>query len=489
MLKRNTRSKHYVLSIIIQSDRDSSISSRCSLLLHNILLYASNFTYSYKPKLPSRIEDVVLGLFSTIEDSGVKRLLVYGRLEDRKRYIDTLNYLAKLNEHSILSSDIVLAVERPLIEAYHPRYISWAHTSLKKNTPIALYEHVKNHVDEETTISINPYLYSRRCLESYVNILVENLIPLTLVSLHSGIHRYKQAINQVVFQTLTYYMGLLLNSCRSEECRRNLQILQRLLKYTLLLQSVIVADTYIWIPYMWSLKVGAFPTEFLYSIASQPLSKLVDQVRYTICSERGNVACVFSKVQKTYLNYALEELNPQKLSGEYSTTDIIGKVEGVIRNTISKTLNYRLESETLIGRLKGLSSRLRERSSRKYSSLLLLATEQTSILLLSVLSEIMGVREFYILYTPQTLYQILLLTTLGLKSGICKTILHSNIQLHYIPIPSSEPYICESILENILKNIDSENTFFLLQGPATVTTPLYLKLLKHNIREENILLY
>lgn len=478
--------EHYIMDIILKSSGYDNISGKCSTLLHNMLLYGSSFTYSYRPEVEPR-NGVILGFFSTIDSNGVKKLLMYSSLKDWKRYIDTLNYLAKLNKHSILSSDTVMVVGKLLKEAYDPKFISWAHISLKKNAPIVPYDHVEDYIDSDMSINIDYDLFGCEYLEKYANILVENLIPLTLVSFHSGIHRYKQAINQVVFQTLTYYISLL-NHYRGGECE---SILQKLLKYMVMLQSAIMADTYVWMPYAWNLKEGAFLTEYLYSIASQPLSEFVDLIKRMTSSE--SITDIFRKVQKTYLDQAVEKLNHNILGGKYGITSLIDIVENIIKNTIITALNYELRIETLIGRLKRLGNEVRKkiqgRTDKRYDNIVLLATEQTSILLLGILREILDVNKFYILYTPQTLYQILLLISLGLKSERYSDPLLDDIKPYYIPIPSNEPYICESILENLLGNIDVEKTFFLLQGPAILVMPLYFKLLDHNIGEKHILIY
>lgn len=483
-------------------------------MLYNLLLYSSGFTYAFSPIDHGSSGWEQMDIFSIISGNpdpvpGIrKQILLYapgsGGLPT---YIDALNLLGRININSIFSSDALMVVDRKrmISEAYKPSYIVRAHISLKKNLPLIVYDDISS--PEKALIKIFPQeikidssLYECKELKAYADILVEHLVPLSIAIFHSGIHRFKQAYNQIAFQTLVYYTYLLLLAGNSLNRSYGLN---RLIEYATVLQSIIVADTYSWIPYTWIIKRGAYGTEFLYSVASLAIIELLkhyDQIasNYSLNYLTDYAISMFNRIEVTYFKRAVNYYRQYNRGKTIDLGELIGGIHEVVVDTLCEV--YKLDRygkvgsgihETLIARPKRIYDRLRNNCRREYESLFNTATEQTSILLLGVLLDIFRVNKIYLLYTPQTLTQVLLLKTL-IKSfrrisvggeRMCSVGI-KNIK--YVPIPSTEPYICEEIIDYLLLRTNLDKAVFVLQGASTTIIPIYMKLLEKGISNNNI---
>ncbi len=458
-------------------------------LTEKLILYSSGFTYS----LPLEAKQLEIGFgYSVHGDNVVKDIYLWANIKDDKGkkghggidvYIKGLKYLSEINLHSHLATNIIRCIS-VIPEAYKPSFITVAHHSLKKLYDVILYDSVYKELTR--------YTYSNRLSIELDNILAtishectarlftSHIIPLTLIALSSGVHRYGLALRQIAFQTIVYYLCNLIKSKISSTTK------EYIISYLLTLLSNIVADTYIWLPYTWSRKVGAYGSEYVYAIAASPLAQLIDSLYSLKPGETLDLMLeLIPYIKHRFIDMISRYLSTLTISYKLFIQELIE----VIRESINKYINVSLGGESLIGRARLLLNRVSEYVNSNSIMIelnrcivLITATEQFNPLIVDIVLKSIPRRdhvepELWIIYTPQTFYQLLLYKQIG-----CMKKLMDISNEKYIIIPATEGWLIKHMAKDIAYKLNNKLAFALLQGSLMTTLPIYHVLSKERER-------
>ncbi len=427
-----------------------------NVFLENIILYGSMFTYRFKPS----IKEVELALTYHVIDNEVieKELYIYmghgGKYSSI--YFDALNYLINSSYHSLLAVKMYKVVS-PMIEALEP-FRSYAHYSLKKMLPVIDNRLYRDKIigDDRRRVDLGlPEIRSN----DFTEFFVERVVPLIIISLASGVHRLGQALRQIASQSLVYAFYMIEKYSRSGHISKDLR--KKYIDIISKLFSAIVFDTYIWFPLAWLKKIGAYGVEHIYAVASQPVVQMLDILdpsRFSL------YLCLYDRIRSAIYKELISSSNKDIFG-------LVNRLSEIIMREISSYFNLKnLNRETLLGSL----IRYKNVKSDVPKNIVLTATEQFNPLHLLVAVErftdskdLSGFNKIIILYTPQTLYNVLLFKELLLGGDEDK--------IKYILIPSTEPYIVESISDRLLNNLKPEDTLLILQGGLVYVMPIYMK--------------
>lgn len=463
--------------------------------LMNFMLYASGFTYAFSPDISELNMGIGYGDYGGFID---KELYISMKGENQVIYIRGLQYLADISYHGLLTCRIYRCIS-PLIESYRPSYLTVAHESLKKNLPLLLDKAVcgklrrsleKNQliIDIDKLANID---------DKYFSIIIRDLLPLALTSILSGVHRQGLSIRQIASHTILYIIHNLYNDNNVGKTRS----VEEFIKLVSALLSNLVIDVYVWIPYTWIWKIGAYGSEYVYAVASKPLTQISDKLYGCSVEKVLNIIRNAHSINKFFIKAILNFYYKDNTTLKHLIEYLMSLIKDVIIKAIFRDheLKDKIYSEVLFGALNRFYSlqnykmlkTIRESiSSTDKVNLILTATEQFSIIQLEILYEVLDlhskITNLYILYTPETLFNLLVFKKLIDNKNIKNK--YKPKEIEYIAIPSTEPYISEKIMEHLIKEFidDLSDTITILQGSMTTILPIY-NVLRDNYRERGMI--
>lgn len=357
------------------------------------------------------------------------------------------------------------------------------------------------------------------------------VLALSLVSLLSPASRQSLGIRQLAAQEILRIVEESISkpSCDLEKSQ-GIDLLLRIL-------SLLVVDTYIWLPYHLAKIASIYGGELTFSVAARTLLDAVKHIVERNYSSR-DLACILrdsswiykEAISRTVIDFG-KRVRRIGSRGDISkiTCDLSREIEETISEILRRTMNIKDRSETLVGRLSrickgfgitGDKSDCTQRSTqdqgKKVTVSLISITEQTGPAIIRLLGRDRWPERLVLIYTPQTyynyLYTLLALRSIarsecgnqdGQKCGVAVVRSFDElvadggdhaIKIYPVLIPAIDGYIAGRIAEGLgkaletLKNnlegnknkidqIDLEVSG-LLQGVATVSLPLYIELEK-----------
>ncbi len=223
------------------------------------------------------------------------------------------------------------------------------------------------------------------------------------------------------------------------------------------LLASILEDSLIWFPKMLRLKRGAYGSEFIHSIVATRLFALVREVdKFEYC-----LICSIGELLRSVGRCKFVD-------------DVVGNISLKVSQIIQTFAGGELDP--LLGRLVHLGRALRglrEKSDKKYDSITLLLTEQSSpAQILYIVDYIHKILEkeitIHLLYTPQTLWNRLLIADftehiskyLEEKYGIKLKESQEEKGIVATPVPTASPVLIRAILKDRIPN----NSIVIAQG-------------------------
>lgn len=354
------------------------------------------------------------------------------RGEDVQRLRDILLYLSKINPIAPYSAEPMLYFGyRKIKEAWKPGYLGWIHENLKK-MKLLFPSDISKDKDELRKKG----MYVHVCKED------ERLCALVLTALSTGLHRHAIAIKQIASQEVITKVIL--------ENKRNLHPLI----------TALAIDSYIWMPKVLKRVPISKTSELHYSIATIPIRDIEDKIE----------EIEFKKALKdlsSSLNASLTRILNCFTLRERKISEFKEILQKIVKNGISqsveKIFQLKLGKEVLLGRFLKFVEIIEKKikDQEETEKVLLMSTEQTGPAFIEILRVFLGAKEVTLLYTPQTLYNRLLMQYL-----------HPNCRIDFLPITSTEPANTQIILRELLagKNFD----LVILQGAMSVVLPTLL---------------
>ena len=361
--------------------------------IDSFIAYASSFSLKFgkseskqKRKKQNKKSNMFLEIMvapNFVNENVSKTTVVYGRFENIERFINALRYF-RFNELSVISEvNFIRKLHSEIKEAWLPSWLASAHKSLKKAYPI-----LKSNVCQEH-------------IRISVPIGTEKFFALLLVSLLTGGHRRGISLRQIAAQNLVALLTIddSFNKILVESIAKGL--------------ATLVTDTYVWLPRLYVIKRGVFGSEIHYSLAALELDSLINEF-YEIYNKRYFMDKYVELLENSYCE--LRRVLTNRLSNDPI------ELARTVSNTIRKSVHKVFCSKDLLGGrevlfgyyekledgLRKISEELKEPSYRR-NTLLTVLTEQTSLLYVATLVNKLGFRNIIFLYTPQVLYERLLL--------------------------------------------------------------------------------
>jgi len=281
----------------------------------------------------------------------------------------------------------------------------------------------------------------------------EKLCALVLTALSTGLHRHAIAIKQVAAQEVIT------------------KIILKNRRYLYPLITALAVDSYIWMPKTLKKVPISKTSELHYSIAATPIRGIEEKIE-EIKFEKALTDLSLN------LNASLAEILKRSRArkiGEFK--EILQKITKGISKTVERVFGLKPGREVLLERFLNFIEILEKKTENqeKIEKVLLIATEQTGPAFIKILRAFFKTKEITLLYTPQTLYNRLLIQYS-----------HPNYKIDYIPITSTEPRNTQIILEKLLadKNFD----LAILQGAMSIVLPTLL-IVQRKTPMENIAIY
>ncbi len=292
--------------------------------------------------------------------------------------------------------------------------------------------------------------------------------------------------------------------------------------------SLLVVDTYIWLPYHFVKIASIYGGELTFSVAAQHLLDAVKHIVERNYSSR-DLVCILrdsSWMFKETIRTAIDSGRRVKRaggSGDISKTicDLSKEISTAISETLRRAMNIQGRSETLVGRLSkicrdlgitgekareiprsGYTQHSTQDQGKKVIVNLFSMTEQAGPAMIRLLGRDRWPRRLVLIYTPQTYYNYLY-TLLALRSSVRSECGHQDgqkcgvavvrsvdelstddsdhtIKIYPVLIPAIDGYIAGRIARGLGKALEEKNLGIdgLLQGVVTVSLPLYIELEK-----------
>ncbi len=339
--------------------------------------------------------------------------------------------------HLISSSPItnytfILSTKVTEEEHTDPRVLGAIHRKLK--TPLLL-----TSIPEKAMVEISIEDAEGKLSQDFIELSA----TLTLLSLLTAATRRGLELRQIFFQNIVLLMYLLFKQ-QSETALSVEEKLEEMAK-------LVVFDTYSWY--------------------RERLNKLMEPLEAELRHLAVHIPA--PKEEKT----SLENFLRQRLVPQYRDF-FVEWIEEVTKN-IKELLGIRVES--LIGRLWLIANTLRNKEFSACEEIVTIATGQWSTAQLLLLSELLNVKKFHVLYTPNSLLPRLLDEWMRKKIMCIKAV--NELEVNYYPIPSTDAIIAEKIIDSVLEQADKP--LVIAQGPSTISLQLYWK---SRIREKETVL-
>jgi len=403
----------------------------------SFISYASSFTLKFGGKGSQKGAKLKIMLAPILIENNVsKELIIYykgGKEGQIERFIDAIRYF-RFNKLSTISDIVVVKGigSEPIREAWGPSYLKVAHESLKKAYPIRKAEKYES------------------CCEHQINVIggYEKFFSLLLTSLLAGGHRRGIGLRQIAAQNL---VALLLTVDKLDEA-----IVEGVVRGL----AALVADVYVWVPKLYSIKKGVWGSEIHYSLAMFGLDTLICWIQSTECftDKYNDVLLVsYNKLKEAFGNLPKD---PMKLAKKAS-------------ESIKECLPVKFRSEVLLGYYERLTSKLEKAHDNVDGGdgkiLLTTVTEQSSLLYITTLMEKFRFKDIVLLYTPQMLYERLLLEDFlewwnNRRNG--------RVSATFIPLPGLDAGATYEYVEAILNHYSDEIGLIVAGGPMSLVLPL-----------------
>ncbi|MEQ9714987.1 MAG: hypothetical protein ACTSSP_02475 [Candidatus Asgardarchaeia archaeon] len=401
-------------------------------------------SYMFSPRIGKEINDENLQLAIMYDRNTYQKILaldIYGKDNGVEGYKPGRTF-ALLKYLSVNPMAFYIAITSRIVkdtkEAWAPKYLSWAHRSAKKMTPLIKYCDLYCNSQE-----YNVY----QDIES---------VALTLAALTSGVHRNALSLRQVATQWVALKLA----------CSKSDKILLSKLLVSLLM------DTLIWLPVVLKYKAGVYGSEFIHSIAASfliGLTRLSEQkINFLKENLRGLEEWITTMKYKSY---------------SQAVVSISNKIKCILSTCIKSDL------DPLLGRLAVLDSKtiwkekLEKLEKNKYRQVALLLTEQSGpaqiVFLLEKLKDYLsGNVKLILFYTQQTLWNRLLISDMEkiIEELLRDINVHVTDKVKYIPIATASPLL----IRKIISSCDFKDTLVLIQGPLIPSILLVLYSEKDN---------
>jgi len=423
----------------------------------NVITYLSSLTLkaSFSKKKGRGDPYLKIAIVPAIIDKvAIKEIIVsYKNIKEIERFIDMLRYF-RFNRLSVMSESVIVRKFPSIMtEVWSPSALASAHISLKKLLPV-----VRNVV-------------CRRKFSFNVKRSAEKFHALLLASLLSGGHRRGISLRQLAAQNL---ITLLAISNSSDEA-----IVNNVAKGL----AALAADVYVWLPRLYFIKRGVFGSEIHYSLATSDLDSLVEYLSKQEFIERYTefLEITYEEI-KNAISSSLKD-NPLKLASE-----IANKIGDCLRKTVCFEA-FSGKRETLLGYYRMVKGRLEEIkgtcSNRDVANgkLVTVLTEQTSLLFIVTLVRELKTKDIILLYTPQVLYERLLLEDFVnyWNNNVSR---ESQVTVDYIPVPALDPGATYDFINAILSKMNKDTIKCIIaRGPMSLALPLTLVAKKNGIQE------